>query len=583
LIKFGNITRSLAALAALLLSGAVAQNAHAQGDLVAWGGLYAESEAPAGSFTAVAVGNFSAVAIRADGTLASWGDDSGGGFVSNTPSGTFSAVAAGWAHAVAIDTDGHLHSWGGFDTVGELSNTPTGTFTAVAAGGYHSVAIRTDGTLVSWGVDASGEVSGTPTGSFTAVAAGGAHSVAIRSDGTLVSWGGDYLGQVSLTPSGTFKAVTAGYASSLAIRTDGTLAAWGPDFYGQVSATPNGSFSAISVGLEHSLAIRTDGTLMAWGDDLYGQLSSKPSGTFSAVAAGQHYSVAVRSSGANQAPVARDDKAVTLPGTAATLDVLTNDSDPDLDALIIVSSTNGALGTTSTDGSTVTYTPNNGTTTGLDSFTYTIEDSSGAPATATVFVNLGVTPHIASISPGTAMVGTSGPFLVSVSGSGFSMGAVVQVGGVSRPTIRVSDALLTYELSTADLAVVANLQITVVDPWLPALVSNAANFKVVSPKFRYSATALINGSGDVEIVLTIENRSTATALSVQVSPLTLDGVGPSAGLPVSFGSIGAGASVSRTVAFPGGSFIVGKKYNLDGSVSSAAFSENFREKVQIGP
>jgi alpha-tubulin suppressor-like RCC1 family protein len=98
--------------------------------------------------------------------------------VSDTPVGTFSSVAAGYTHSVAIRTDGTLASWGAndFDVV---SDTPVGTYSAVAAGGNHSVALRPDGTLVSWGDDNYGQVSRTPTGTFSAVAAGGNHNVAI--------------------------------------------------------------------------------------------------------------------------------------------------------------------------------------------------------------------------------------------------------------------------------------------------------------------------------------------------------------------------------------------------------------------
>jgi hypothetical protein len=567
--------------AALLFIIAAAPCANAQGSLVSWADSSHISEPPTGTFTAVAAGNMHRLAIRTDGTLASWGLDNNG-IIEPAPAGNFVAVAAGWAHAVAIRTDGTLVSWGGFDTVGEVSDTPSGTFIAVAAGGYHSVAIRTDGTLESWGNDGSGEVSFTPAGTFTAVAAGGANSVAIRTDGTLVSWGGDYTGQVSDTPSGTFKAVFAGYGRIAAIRTDGTLVVWGGyDFYGELSDTPTGTFVSVAIGVAHNVAIRTDGTLHSWGDDTNGSVSGTPGGTFSAVASSLHGCVAITSSSGNQPPIAVDDLTATTPGTSVVIDVLANDSDPDLDTLTIVYYTDGALGRVTSVGGVLNYEPNDGVTTGLDSFTYTIE-ASGAQATATVFVNLGVTPHITSLSPDSAMVGTLGPLIVGVSGSNFSKGAKVLVGGASRTTMWVSGTLLAIELSAADLAVVGNLQITVVDPLLPALVSNAANFRVVSPKFRYSATAAMNAFGDVEVTLTIENRSSATAYGVLADPVTLDGVGPSSSLPVSFGNIVAGASVSRTVVFSDASFIAGKKYDLEGTVSTAAFSENFREKVQIG-
>ena len=103
MFRFQNTTRNLAALAALLIIGAAAPNAHAQDTLVSWGyNDYGQvSRTPAGTFTAVASGGNHSVAIRTDGTLVSWGYNYDGQ-VSGAPCGTFSAVAAGYRHSVAI-------------------------------------------------------------------------------------------------------------------------------------------------------------------------------------------------------------------------------------------------------------------------------------------------------------------------------------------------------------------------------------------------------------------------------------------------------------------------------------------------
>ena len=94
--------------------------------------------------------------------------------------------------------------------------------------------------------------------------------------------------------------------------------------------------------------------------------------------------------GSNQPPVAVDDSATTAEETPVTVDVLANDSDPDGDALTVVAVGVPADGTAmdNSDG-TVTYTPNSNFT-GIDSFTYTIEDGQGGSSSATV--TLTVTP-----------------------------------------------------------------------------------------------------------------------------------------------------------------------------------------------
>ncbi len=91
----------------------------------------------------------------------------------------------------------------------------------------------------------------------------------------------------------------------------------------------------------------------------------------------------------NQPPVAVDDTDSTPEDTAATVGVLGNDSDPELDPLVVDSVTQGANGSVVNNGTDVTYTPDpdwNGT----DTFTYTVTDGNGGFDTSTVTVT--VTP-----------------------------------------------------------------------------------------------------------------------------------------------------------------------------------------------
>ncbi len=88
----------------------------------------------------------------------------------------------------------------------------------------------------------------------------------------------------------------------------------------------------------------------------------------------------------NQMPIAVDDAVATAEDTAATIDVLTNDSDPDWDALQIQSVTQGSHGAVVSNGNgTLTYTPQ-ANFFGSDNFTYTISDGRGGTDTASVSV-----------------------------------------------------------------------------------------------------------------------------------------------------------------------------------------------------
>jgi len=89
----------------------------------------------------------------------------------------------------------------------------------------------------------------------------------------------------------------------------------------------------------------------------------------------------------NDLPVATNDSASTNEDTSVNIDVLSNDSDPDLDTLTntgVVSGSGPSNGTVTLngDGETFDYTPDPDFN-GQDSFVYTISDGKGGTATAT--------------------------------------------------------------------------------------------------------------------------------------------------------------------------------------------------------
>ena len=88
----------------------------------------------------------------------------------------------------------------------------------------------------------------------------------------------------------------------------------------------------------------------------------------------------------NQPPVAANDQATTSTNTPVTIQVLSNDTDPDEDSVRVTGVTQGAKGSVviNPDG-TVRYSPKKNFS-GQDTFTYTISDCAGASSTASVNV-----------------------------------------------------------------------------------------------------------------------------------------------------------------------------------------------------
>jgi len=130
------------------------------------------------------------LALKSDGHVWSWGvnfrGQLGDGTDSNTAKspvlishfGNVAAIEAGSSHALALKTDGTVWAWGDntqlqsgeFEQFFPYKTRPTrvsaliGTFTAISAGGGHSLALRSDGTVWAWGYNGVGQLGNGTTG-----------------------------------------------------------------------------------------------------------------------------------------------------------------------------------------------------------------------------------------------------------------------------------------------------------------------------------------------------------------------------------------------------------------------------------
>ncbi|MGE6759660.1 Ig-like domain-containing protein [Corallococcus interemptor] len=292
--------------------------------------LQGSSPCAANPVAHLVAGSLHGLALKQDGTVWAWGDNSFGqlGDGTNTQRLTpvqvpgltgVAALAAGNDHSLAVKQDGSVWAWGN-NASGQLGDgTTTQRLTpvqvpnltgvaALAGGNSYSLALKQDGTVWAWGVNSQGRLGdGTHTTRLTPVqvpgltgvavlSVGTSHSIAVKHDGTVWAWGWNEYGQLGdgtttdrptpvRVPGLTgVAALDCGSTYALALKQDGTIWAWGLNNTGQLGdgTTTNRltpvrvpgltGVAALASGGSHSLALKQDGTAWAWGTNSRGQL-----------------------------------------------------------------------------------------------------------------------------------------------------------------------------------------------------------------------------------------------------------------------------------------------------------------------
>ncbi len=287
---------------------------------------------------AVSAGAFHTLALKSDRTVWAWGRADYGRLGTGQTTGVrltpqqiagftdVVAIAAGADHSLAVKADGSVWSWGRNDQgqVGDGTTTDRATpvqviglqgAVAVAAGDGFSAALQTSmaqgGVLWAWGKNTSGQlgegsllprvlpVMVAGLGSVAHMAVGTASAMAQGVDGRVHAWGANESAQLGIgstvlqstpqlvTPLVGVWAIGMGATHALAVDRTALAWGWGKDDYGQLgtgyekaalSVVPERSNLTdalfLAAGTVHSLAIAPSGAVLAFGANWSGRLGN---------------------------------------------------------------------------------------------------------------------------------------------------------------------------------------------------------------------------------------------------------------------------------------------------------------------
>ncbi|MFM8526277.1 MAG: RCC1 domain-containing protein, partial [Cyanobacteriota bacterium] len=235
-------------------------------------------------------------ALKADGSVVTWGDGGTGGNSSGVAGQLSSGVTQIYSNYyafAALKADGSVITWGsstqGGDSSGVASKISSGV-TEIFSKDYAFAALKADGSVVTWGdLDFGGNSSGVASrlsSGVTQIFSTGRSFAALKADGSVVTWGepreggsssvalpGDpyryqsISGQIS---SGVAQIFSNGSAY-VALKNDRSVVTWGHASYG--GTTSGAAAPRLTSGVREIFAtegafaaLKSDGSVVTWGD-----------------------------------------------------------------------------------------------------------------------------------------------------------------------------------------------------------------------------------------------------------------------------------------------------------------------------
>ena len=285
-------------------------------------------------------------AVHATGEVSCWGDDTygelgNGETMSSSPLPVkvvdiddAVTVTAGHWHTCALRENGSIACWGN-DSDGQLGDGQTGDegnmssvpvevtgisdAAAVSAGGEHTCALHENGEVSCWGDNWRGELGTGEAGNefdspvpvkaagiddAVGVSSGDWHTCALRESGSVSCWGGNWTGElgtgvvlenfisadpVTVENLSDAAAISAGSGYTCAVHESGSVSCWGDNNLGQLGNPSVLGFSPEPVAVQgindvialttgagggHSCAIQESGETSCWGANFHGQLGN---------------------------------------------------------------------------------------------------------------------------------------------------------------------------------------------------------------------------------------------------------------------------------------------------------------------